>query len=101
MTTGIDWLRIEGCTIEFQLTPTQTITPEILPKVVEAVYKAFVGQKCQIIKVTGRGPIWLYSAVVHAVAHLTPAVAVFDAVGKRFVIVVSHAPEYKVGQVIE
>ncbi|MEM1697774.1 MAG: CRISPR-associated protein Csx3 [Thermofilaceae archaeon] len=97
----IEWLKIQGCIVEFQLTPTQTITPDLLPKVVEAVYKAFVGQKCQVVKITGRGPIWLYSAVVHAIAHLAPAVAVFDAVQKRFIVVVSHAEEYKVGQVIE
>ncbi|MEM0094067.1 MAG: CRISPR-associated ring nuclease Crn3/Csx3 [Thermofilum sp.] len=97
----IEWLKIQGCTVEFQLSPTTVITPDVLPQVVDTVYKAFVERKCSIIKITGRGPIWLYSAVVHAVAHLTPAVAVYDAIGKRYIVVVSHSPEYKVGQEVE
>ncbi|RLG05954.1 MAG: hypothetical protein DRN68_07790, partial [Thaumarchaeota archaeon] len=54
--------------------------------------------KTDVIKITGRGPIWLYSAIVHIVAHLTKAVAVYDAINNTYVIVVSHHPKYRIGE---
>jgi len=97
----LSWLRIEGDTIRFDITPTQLIPLEDLPKAVDIVFKHFSSSRVDLIKVTGRGPIWLYSAIVHAVAHLTRAVAVYDAINNIYVIVVSHSPKYRIGQVLE
>ncbi|MEM4976127.1 MAG: CRISPR-associated protein Csx3 [Desulfurococcaceae archaeon] len=104
MTTWLN-VKIEGETavIEFNLTPTQTITYNDIPAVVEKVFNAICGSgaRVKVVKVTGRGPIWLYSALTHVVAHCAAAVAVFDAINKQYVVVVTHSTEYKIGQVIE
>ena len=49
---------------------------------------------------SGRGPIWLYGRLIH---HFHPArwVAVFDPRLGGAVVVASHWPEVKPGQVIE
>lgn len=96
-----DWLKLEKGTIKFEIPPTRSITYDELPGAVEAAFKHFSSERAGVIKVTGRGPIWLYSAVVHAVAHLAKAVAVYDAVNGNYVVVASHSPEYRVGQVLE
>ncbi|MEM0083854.1 MAG: CRISPR-associated protein Csx3 [Candidatus Methanomethylicia archaeon] len=97
----LNWLVIEGDEIKFNLTPNQSITPDSLPKAVEIVYNHFSINKVDLIKVSGRGPIWLYSAVVHAVAHLAKAIAVYDAINNCYIVVVSHHPKYEIGQIIE
>ena len=98
MTDLSDWLRIRDDTIIFEIPPTRTIAYEELPKAVEKVFKHFSERKADVIKITGRGPIWLYSAIVHVVAHLTKAVAVYDAINDTYVIVVSHHPRYRIGE---
>ncbi|MEM4889555.1 MAG: CRISPR-associated protein Csx3 [Thermosphaera sp.] len=105
MTT--EWIdtKIEGevAIIEFKLTPTQTITYSDIPAAVEKAFNAICGsgERIKVVKISGRGPIWLYASIVHAVAHCAAAIAVYDAVNKQYVIVISHSPEYKIGQVIE
>ncbi|MEM2185176.1 MAG: CRISPR-associated protein Csx3 [Candidatus Methanomethylicia archaeon] len=98
---NLNWLIIEGNEIKFSLSPNQAIAPSELPRVVEAVYNYFSINKVDLIKISGRGPIWLYSAVVHAVAHLAKAIAVYDAINNCYIVVVSHHPKYEIGQIIE
>jgi len=98
LTNHPDWLKIRDDTIIFEIPPTRTITYEELPKAVDEVFKHFSKKKTDVIKITGRGPIWLYSAIVHIVAHLTKAVAVYDAINNTYVIVVSHHPKYRIGE---
>jgi len=56
---------------------------------VDEVFKHFSKKKTYVIKITGRGSIWLYSAIIHLVAHLVKGVAVYDARNDTYVIVVS------------
>lgn len=97
---NLDWIIIDRDTIKFNIPPTQSITPDDLPKVIETIYNYFSREKVDLIKITGRGPIWLYSAITHAIAHLTKAVAIYDAINNHYIIVVSHNPKYKIGQII-
>jgi CRISPR-associated Csx3 family protein len=97
---SLNWLVFDGDTIRFEIPPTQSITYDSLPLAVEEAYRYYVGRKFDVIKVTGRGPIWLYSAIVHTVAHLAKAVAVYDAINGVYVIVASHNPNYKIGQTL-
>lgn len=88
-------------TIVFDLLPTDTISYSDLPLIVNKVYNDLSKlQDIDIVRITGRGPIWLYSAVVHVTAHLAKAVAVYDAINKKFVVVVSHNPSYHVGDTL-
>ena len=94
---GLDWVKITEDTVRFEIYPTQIISYEELPKAVNFVFNYFSRRKTELIKISGRGPIWLYCAVVHAVAHLAKAVAVYDAVNSCYVVVVSHHPNYRIG----
>jgi CRISPR-associated protein Csx3 len=49
--------------------------------------------------VSGRAPIWLYGHIMHLL-HPTPWVACFDPRMDAGVVVASHSPEARVGQVI-
>ena len=100
MRKNLGWLKIKDDNIFFDISPTESIAISELPKVVEKVYDYFRSNRVDVVKVSGRGPIWLYSAVVHTVAHLAGAVAVYDAVNGVYVVVVSHTPRYKIGQVL-
>lgn len=86
--------------VQFNLSPTDALSYADLPRIVEKVYREIQGSNVDVVKITGRGPIWLYSAVTHAVAHLAKAIAVFDAVNRRYVVVVTHSPEYRIGDVL-
>ncbi|MEM1694384.1 MAG: CRISPR-associated protein Csx3 [Ignisphaera sp.] len=86
--------------ITFDLTPSDVIQYSDLPRIIDKVFKEFQNTEVEVVKITGRGPVWLYSAVVHTVAHLAKAVAVFDAVNKKYVVVVSHS-DYKVGDTLK
>jgi len=98
---NLDWLIFDGNTIKFEIPPTKSITYEELPIAVEEVFKHYSENKFDIIKITGRAPIWLYSAIVHATAHLAKAIAVYDAINGKYIIVTSHNPKYKIGQTLE
>lgn len=89
------------CIATFDLKPSDSISHKDVATATDAVFDAFSKSNCDVVKITGRGPIWLYSAVVHAVAHLAKAVMVYDAVNKVWVVVASHNPSYRIGQVIE
>jgi len=75
--------------IIFEIPPTQTITNVELPSAVDEVFKHFSKKKTDVIKITSRGSIWFYSAIIHLVAHLAKGVAVYDARNDTYVIVVS------------
>ena len=51
------------------------------------------------VVISGRAPIWLYGHLVHRL-HPTPWVACFDPRMDAGVVVASHCPEARVGQVI-
>ncbi|MCX8193671.1 MAG: CRISPR-associated protein Csx3 [Nitrososphaeria archaeon] len=95
-----DWMSIREDTVIFNIPPTRSITYSELPNAVNAAFEYFSKNKTSVIKITGRGPIWLYCAVVHAVAHLSRAVAVYDAIFGKYIVVVSHDPNYTIGEVI-
>lgn len=52
------------------------------------------------VVLTGRGPIWLYGALVHE-CHFTRWVACYDPRFPGAVVVSSHSPEVRMGEVIE
>ncbi|MEM4455150.1 MAG: CRISPR-associated protein Csx3 [Thermofilaceae archaeon] len=99
----IEKIRIEKTdnvvTIYFDLSPTDVLQYKDLPAIINKIFNELQTVNAEVVRITGRGPIWLYSAVTHVVAHLTKCVAVYDAVSKKYVIVVSHSHEYKVGDV--
>ncbi|MEM4436885.1 MAG: CRISPR-associated protein Csx3 [Thermosphaera sp.] len=84
--------------IIFDLMPTDVVQYSDLPDIINKVYKELQSIDAEIVEIAGRGPIWLYSAVVHVAAHLAKAVAVYDAINKKYVIVVSHTNIYRVGE---
>ena len=79
--------------VEFELDPP-VITPEELKGITPPAVPVGNG-----VIISGRGPIWLYGAVIH---HFHPAswVAVFDPRLGGGVVVESHIPEVQVGDVI-
>ncbi len=97
---NLNWLVFDGDTIRFDIPPTKSITYDQLPLAVEEAYRHYSNSRFDVIKVTGRGPVWLYSAIVHTVAHLAKVVAMYDVVNGKYVIVVSHNPNYKIGQTL-
>jgi len=104
MTHILEKIRVEklGNTamITFNLMPTDVVQYSDLPDIINKVYKELQSIDAEIVEIAGRGPIWLYSAVVHVAAHLTKAVAVYDAVNKKYVVVVSHTNNYRIGDCI-
>ena len=70
------------------------ITPEILQELKPPEVDGTKG-----VVLSGRGPIWLYCHLTHYY-HPTKFIATFDPrIGA--VIVESHNPDYKVGEIIE
>ena len=70
------------------------ITPEMLQELQPPEVDGTKG-----VVISGRGPIWLYCYLTHHY-HPTKFVATFDPrIGA--VIVESHNPDYKVGEIIE
>ncbi|MEM4436145.1 MAG: CRISPR-associated protein Csx3 [Thermosphaera sp.] len=87
--------------ITFNLMPTDVVQYSDLPDIINKVHKELQYINAEVIMIMGRGPIWLYSAVVHVAAHLAKAVAVYDAINKKYVIVVSHTNIYRIGEAFE
>lgn len=100
-----EWLKLSvsgsRAIIEFAIGPTQVISYSELEPAVHEVYSFFKDKSVDVVLITGRGPVWLYSAIVHTIAHLAKAVAVFDAIQKKHVIVVTHSAEFKIGQTLD
>jgi len=97
----LDWIVFDKDTVRFEIPPTQSITYQQLPDAIQKAYRYFSENKFDAIKIYGRAPIWLYTAIVHAVAHLAKAVAVYDAINREYVVVVSHHPAYQIGQTLK
>ncbi|MEM4620761.1 MAG: CRISPR-associated protein Csx3 [Desulfurococcaceae archaeon] len=101
----IDWVKIEvnnnEAIVKIELTPDKNISYEDMALAVRYVFNAFQDIKVEKIKIIGRGPIWLYAALVHSVAHLTKAVYVYDAINKKYVAVVTHSPSINLGSIEE
>ncbi|MDO8512190.1 MAG: CRISPR-associated protein Csx3 [bacterium] len=56
----------------------------------------------KLVKLNGPASLPVAVAIGHEVAHLFGAVAVFDPkLGNKYVVVVSHDPDFAVGSVIE
>jgi len=78
--------------VHFEL--RENITPEILQELKPPEVDGTKG-----VVLSGRGPIWLYCYLTHYY-HPTKFIATFDPrIGA--VIVESHNPDYKVGEIIE
>ena len=77
------------------------IVPEELDDAVNELAKLLAPEKYgdKLVIVSGRGPIWLYGALLHYL-HPFKAVAFYDPRLNGGVVVQSHVEEYRVGQVI-
>ncbi|AAC06660.1 CRISPR-associated ring nuclease Crn3/Csx3 [Aquifex aeolicus] len=83
--------------IEFEL--KRDLVPEDLKKInpPDAVKNKFANT---FIVLSGRGPIWLYGFLIHFY-HPTKGIGVFDPRLGGAVVVSSHSPNKKVGDVIK
>jgi CRISPR-associated protein Csx3 len=54
----------------------------------------------KIVGISGRGPVWLYAALTHHY-HYARAVATYEPRLGKFIVVVTHTPELRVGDVID
>jgi len=50
--------------------------------------------------ISGRAPIWLYCYVLHYYLHLFQVIAIYDPKLGGAVIIASHSPDYKVGDIL-
>lgn len=83
--------------VEFQI-PGGVTTP---PEAAEAV--AELGGRLagdHILLISGRGPVWLFGMLLHA-GHPAQAAGTYDPRVGGYVIVASHVPGVKVGEVIK
>jgi CRISPR-associated protein Csx3 len=55
----------------------------------------------KLLKIDGRASLQAISVIIHGVSHLFGAVAVNDPKLKKFIVVVSHSPDYKVGDRVD
>ena len=54
-----------------------------------------------VVVVGGRGPKWLDAAALHLYLHSFPAAAIYDPKVGGGVIIATHSPDYKLGDVVE
>lgn len=80
--------------VEFEL-PGGLIQPAELEEAVKTAPEPEFGKATCI---SGRGPVWLFSALVHKY-HPSPWVGVFDP-RLGCVVVETHSPKRKVGEVV-
>jgi len=82
--------------VEFEL--KRELSPEDLKSInpPDAVKNGF---SSKVVILSGRGPIWFYGFLIHFY-HPTKAIAVFDPRLNGAVIVATHDPSLKVGDVI-
>ncbi len=81
--------------VEFRL--EELITPEQLPHLLEMAPRV---DPTRGVVISGRGPIWLHSALAH-LYHPTKWVSHYDPRLGGAVVVQTHHPNVRVGQVIE
>lgn len=53
-----------------------------------------------VLKITGRCSLPLMSFLTHSFGHLHQAICVYDPKLDRFLVTISHSPEYSVGDLI-
>lgn len=70
------------------------LTPEVLK-----VMRPPMVNKAKGVLLSGRGPIWLYGALVHHY-HPTRFVMVYEPRGEVGIVVESHHPDYEVGDTV-
>ena len=87
-------LPYSGSVIHFEL--SEPISPQELPEIV----KEFPVMGGEGLIISGRGPIWLYAAVLHKYMHTFAYVAVYDPKLRGAVVVATHLPPVKIGTVI-
>jgi len=85
--------RDEYTLVSFEL--TGIISPEILSNLNPPKVNAAKG-----VVLSGRGPIWLYCHLIHHY-HPTKFVATYDPRLEGAVVVESHTPKYKAGDIIK
>jgi len=81
--------------VSFELT-SGVITPAELPEAIKRLPQVEPGVG---IILSGRGPIWLFAAMVHEY-HCTPFVACYDPRLSGGIVAESHTPDVKVGDII-
>ena len=82
--------------VEFRL--SRPIEPSELRDVVEEITKNMKYRP--VVLLSGRGPIWLYGALIHEIVHMVKAVGVYDPKVQGWVIVASHDRTKRVGDVL-
>ena len=53
-----------------------------------------------LVVLSGKGPIWLYGLMVHHF-HPCKAIAIFDPRFDGGIVIESHSPEFKIGEVVK
>lgn len=64
----------------------------------QAVSNQIMGK---LLRVNGRASLQAAMVISHAFGHIVPAIAVFDPKMGKFVIVVSHSPDFALGQLVD
>ncbi len=77
-----------------QINLSAPIQPSDLPQI------KFPKAQGQGLIISGRAPIWLYCYVLHHYLHLFQYVAIYDPKLQGAVVIASHHPSYKIGEVI-
>jgi len=83
--------------LEFEL--SGVITPDKLEVVLRDFRKLKLAMSKGLV-ISGRGPIWLYAALIHE-AHPFKWIATYDPRLDGAVIVASHDPNRKIGEIVK
>jgi len=70
----------------------------IVPEVLSSIDPPKVDSKKGVV-LSGRGPIWLYGFLIHYY-HPTKFVATYDPRLRGAVVIESHSPEHRIGDII-
>lgn len=89
--------RVADDTVVLEFRLTRPIRPEELPTLVESAPDV---SGAVLLVISGRGPIWLYGALLHRYLHSVAAIATFDPKVGGAVVVASHDLRWYVGQVV-
>ena len=88
--------RGEKCdTVEFNI-PTGVLDMKELPSAVEAAPEVTPGKG---VCISGRGPVWLFGALIHKY-HPTPFVSTLEPRVGACVVVESHRPDIRIGDTV-
>jgi len=77
------------------------IDPKDVTTIIECCKKLQRYLEGDVLALSGRGPIWMYAALLHAVGHLFRAVGTVDPKLKGVVITASHHPKIREFEVIQ